>query len=218
MSQTHKDEIRLPLAGLTTAYGIGFFIALRGFTGIAETFDLVAQLGATATLTLLGYLVSVVLTGQLEAIPKARLIFLRWNSPLPGGEAFTHWLNSDARIDVAAVKWKHHPLPADRAEQNRLWYKLYKAVASDGAVEDSSKHYLLCRDATFVALVMGLICTGALHLLGAETRTTATFGGISLLAFLMFLRAARLAGGRLVKQVLILNPDVAKPKSKILIS
>lgn len=215
MSKTHKDSIKLPLAGLTAAYGIAYLVALRGLSALDTLPSIQSQLGASLALTLLGYLISVVLTGQLDAVQKARLIFLRWHDPLPGGEAFTKWMLADRRIDVAGVKRKHGPLPQKRDEQNRLWYRLYKAVASDSSVEDASKHYLLSRDATFVALFMGFASSGALLWFGEGATLKSVFAGVCLVAFLLVWRSARLAGQRLVTQVLILNPDVEKPASLI---
>ena len=122
---------------------------------------------------------------------------------------------ADRRIDVAGVKRKHGPLPQKRDEQNRLWYRLYKAVASDRSVEDASKHYLLSRDATFVALFMGFASSGALLWFGEGATLKSVFAGVCLVAFLLVWRSARLAGQRLVTQVLILNPDVEKPASLI---
>ena len=214
--QSHKDINKMPLAGLTAAYGVAYFVTLRGLPAIEAFPDLLSQIGASIGLTMLGYLVSVVLTGQLEAIPKARLIFLRWSDPLPGGEAFSRWMYTDSRIDVQEVKTKHGPLPSERGAQNRLWYKMYKAVSSDKGVEDASKHYLLCRDAYLVALIMGLLSTVALTWFGEGYRVKIAFGAANLFVCLLFWRAARLAGFRLVKQVLILNPNVEKSKPSVM--
>lgn len=208
--------IKLPLAGLSVAYGVAYFATLRGISSVSSLPDLTTQIGASVGLTLLGYLVTIVLTGQLEAIPKARLIFLRWHDPLPGGEAFSRWLYADSRIDQHAVSSKHGPLPSDRGEQNRLWYKMYRVVSSNPAVEDASKHYLLCRDATFVALCMGVVSTAAFAWFGGGTTTKVAYGATCLAVLLLIWRAARLAGFRLVKQVLVLNPDVEKPVSTII--
>jgi hypothetical protein len=88
-----------------------------------------------------------VLNGLVSADMKARLVFLRWRHALPGHRAFSKYAMRDSRIDVAAVERLHGgPLPTDPAEQNRAWYRIYKAVEGDHAVRQVHRDFLLLRD------------------------------------------------------------------------
>src|ERR1700730_9284409 len=49
-------------------------------------------------------LLAIVLSGVLGDTWKARLVFWRWNNPLPGCRAFSELLASDPRIDVASLR------------------------------------------------------------------------------------------------------------------
>src|SRR5688572_21442483 len=42
---------------------------------------------------------------------KARFVFLRWNNPLPGSRAFSHFVKTDSRIDVEKLKKKTGAFP-----------------------------------------------------------------------------------------------------------
>lgn len=150
----------------------------------------------------LGLIVVCVLNAQADAITKARLVFMRWRNPLPASEAFTRWAASDPRIDKGALERKFGPLPADARGQNALWYRLYKSIEGDAAVEHAHREYLFTRDFHFLA---------ALMLIGLGVLAIATFVGVgkallylALLAiqFLMTGQAARNHGRRLVCTVL----------------
>tara|TARA_R110000787_G_scaffold81852_2_gene177277 strand:- start:1289 stop:1918 length:630 start_codon:yes stop_codon:yes gene_type:complete len=208
MASTHKQANQTPLAILALVYGAGFFLSLRGLSALESLSSISAQLISSAAFTVVGLLVVSVITGQLDAVQKARFIFLRWSDPLPGGEAFSTIMNSDTRIGVDELVSKHGPFPTTRAEQNRYWYKMYKAVASDQGVQDASKQYLLFRDATILAAFLGAGFSIALLLLGDGIGTKALFASFCVGALLLIWRAARVAGRRLVVQVLMLNPAV----------
>src|SRR5262245_40187581 len=76
-----------------------------------------------------------VLNGLLNADLKARLVFLRWRHALPGHRAFSKYALSDPRIDPSALeKVNGGSLPTDPIEQNRAWYRLYRASENDHAV------------------------------------------------------------------------------------
>src|SRR5208282_4310181 len=56
-------------------------------------------------------ILAIVLSGVLSDAGKARLVFWRWQNPLPGCRAFTELIVSDPRIDVAALRKKHGDFP-----------------------------------------------------------------------------------------------------------
>lgn len=92
-------------------------------------------------------IVATVLNGVLSADAKARLVFLRWQHALPGHRAFSVHAVRDPRIDISALDKAHgSPLPVDPAEQNRVWYRMYRSVENDPAVRQAHRDYLMLRD------------------------------------------------------------------------
>ena len=213
-----KDQNTLPLAVLTLFYLFTSKIAVEGSFEWLLTVEFNSRLLLGLFAPLLGSIVSIFLIGQIDPVDKARLIYWRWDDPLPGSEAFSRWIKLDSRIDENQVKLKHGPLPVDRKSQNKLWYKMYRAVANEISVSDASKHYLLCRDATIVTLIVGLICSITVVAFSENWASRAIYVSGYVLFIGLTYRAARLAGYRLVKQVLTLNPDIPQPrKSNIII-
>ena len=114
--------------------------------------------GAGGVLALL-----VLLNGVIDPVTKARLIYLRWDDPLPGCRAFTVEAKSDPRIDISRLEAKFHPLPNEGPAQNSLWYELYRPLAKEPAVLDAHRGYLLGRDYTFFAIIL-LVVLGPLSI------------------------------------------------------
>jgi hypothetical protein len=93
--------------------------------------------------------ISTVLNGMLSADNKARLVFLRWRYALPGHRAFSKYAMSDPRIDLVALTKLHgSAFPADPIDQNRTWYRMYKTVEKEPAVNQVHRDFLLLRDYT----------------------------------------------------------------------
>lgn len=202
MAATLKDQNRLGLYAAMAA-NLALYFAASG-AGVVFIGDWAALAGQWAALLPagLGLIVVGVLSAQADAITKARLVFMRWRDPLPASEAFTRWAASDPRIDTAALERKFGPLPADAKGQNALWYRLYKSIEGDAAVEHAHREYLFTRDFHFLA---------ALMLVAFSVLAVATFTGVgktlvylAILAaqFLMTGQAARNHGRRLVCTVL----------------
>ncbi len=178
-----------------------FAVSGSGAVFIGDWAGLAAQWAALLPAGL-GLIVVGVLNAQADAISKARLVFMRWHDPLPASEAFTRLAPSDPRIDLAALERKFGPLPTDAKGQNALWYRLYKSIEGDAAVEHAHREYLFTRDFHFLA---------ALMLIGLGVLAIATFVGVgktllylAILAIqlLMTGQAARNHGRRLVCTVL----------------
>jgi hypothetical protein len=109
-------------------------------------------------------LIATVLNGMLSAEMKARLVFLRWRNALPGHRAFSEYAASDPRVDPAALREAvGTTFPVDPADQNRAWYRLFKAVEHEPAVDQVRRDFLLLRDYTALS-VLFLICYGAVGL------------------------------------------------------
>jgi hypothetical protein len=98
--------------------------------------------------------IATVMNGLVSADVKARLVFLRWLHALPGHRAFTKYAVRDPRIDLSALEKLHGgPLPTGPAEQNRAWYRIYKAAENDQAVRQVHRDFLLLRDYTGLSAV-----------------------------------------------------------------
>src|ERR1035441_132521 len=68
--------------------------------------------------------ITTVLNGVLSVQMKNRLVFLRWNSALPGHRAFSHYAKADPRIDLSNLpRLCGGTVPTDSTEQNTVWYR-----------------------------------------------------------------------------------------------
>jgi len=143
-----------------------------------------------------------ILNAQVSADMKARLVFWRWQNPLPGSQAFTRHGRNDPRVDMAALEAKHGPLPTDPKAQNALWYKMYRAVADEPAVTQAHRQFLFARDYTFVALAI-LVVLGATAFKFIHPISTAEIYALLLMVqWGLATRAANLSGHRFVSTVL----------------
>ncbi|OSJ14404.1 hypothetical protein BST63_16800 [Bradyrhizobium canariense] len=153
----------------------------------------------------LGAILISVVNGLLDTPTKARLVFWRWHDPLPGSRAFSQYVELDPRIDVAALKSKCGPFPTRPAEQNALWYKLYKSVETDPRVLHVHRLFLLTRDYAGISFML-LVVFGTIGVFTMQTYRTELFYVAALLAqFLASAVAARNYGIRFVNSVLALK-------------
>jgi hypothetical protein len=153
----------------------------------------------------IGLALTGVLNAQLPADAKARIVFLRWRDPLPGSQAFTVQGPSDPRVDMAALERSFGPLPTAPREQNALWYRLYKSVASEPAVTQVHRAFLFTRDYACLAL-FALFVLGVAGFVQTPSRVTAIgFLAVLVVQFLLARRAARNHGMRFVTTVLALK-------------
>ena len=97
-------------------------------------------------LSLAFYILALTLTYVLSSDWKHRLIYMRWNDPLPGSRVFTDLIDKDSRITPEDIINEHGALPVKANEQNALWYKIYKTKQSDKVVQNSHGRWLLFRD------------------------------------------------------------------------
>ncbi len=152
----------------------------------------------------LGMVVTALFNAQLSAEAKARVVFLRWNNPLPGAQAFSKYAHSDPRVDIAALKAAYGSLPRSPKDQNALWYKLYKSVQSDAAVTHVHRSFLFMRDYACLSL-FALLVFGVAGLFQFVSLRTALLYLLGLVAqFLLARRAASVHGRRFVCTVLAL--------------
>jgi hypothetical protein len=149
----------------------------------------------------LGLVLMSVANALVDPMTKARLVFWRWAQPLPGSRAFTVHIKKDPRINVSALRAKLGDFPKSEKEQNGVWYKLYKSVESEPAVEHAHKEYLFTRDWTSLAAMM-VILLGALAFWQAPLMTAAIYFAGLVLQYLLVRLAAANYGQRFVTTVL----------------
>lgn len=139
---------------------------------------------------------------QLSPNTKARLVFWRWNNPLPGSEAFTRHARNDPRIDLSALEKQFSPLPESPNEQNQLWYKIYRSVSDEASVIDVHKKFLLTRDYTALSFMMIFLLgiSGLIYI--SSFKTSVLYLLILILQYLFVRQAAKNNGTRFVTTVL----------------
>jgi hypothetical protein len=168
----------------------------------------------------LALVIATVLNGLLSPEAKARLVFLRWHHALPGHRAFSKYALHDPRIDVAALTKLHgSALPVDPVEQNRMWYRLCRAMDSDTAVREAHRDFLLLRDYTGLCAVF-IVFYGAAALYAIPSTKIALIYLLSLIAQYAIVRQAAFNYGiRFVTTVIARwvakePSDVAKTSTK----
>ncbi|MEI9992070.1 MAG: hypothetical protein WDM86_18790 [Rhizomicrobium sp.] len=160
---------------------------------------------ATGWMSALPAGVGVVLTGILNAQIgdelKARMVFLRWRFPYPGSEAFSRYGPRDPRVDMAALSTAFGPLPTERKEQNALWYRLYRTIASHPVIEHVHRKFLFARDYSFISLIL-VVILGAAAAVTMPIKTAAIYVIVLVLQWALATRAANVSGHRFVTTVL----------------
>ena len=145
---------------------------------------------------------STILGGQMTKDFKYLLIFMRLRNRLPGCRAFSYFMNKDPRIDPKSIKAKLIAIPTDPAEQNRIWYKIYKKHKDKDSVIDAHKNFLLAREISGLAFLF-LITLGSASLFLFSGWKLRIFYLLGLLAILLLSsQAGRTYGASLVTNVL----------------
>ncbi len=142
--------------GFTVLFYVGFALANDFDWSFVNTMS-IGKDGFTfesTVLSLVFYIMTLVLTYLLSAEWKHRLIFARWNNPLPGSRAFTELVDKDSRISRGNLIAKYGPLPKCAEEQNALWYSIYKEKQTDTVVLNSHGRWLLFRDLFAISVVL----------------------------------------------------------------
>lgn len=151
----------------------------------------------------LALVIATVLNGLLSADAKVRLVFLRWHNALPGHRAFTVYAVRDPRINVPVLeKLYGAALPVDPAEQNRAWYRIYKAMENDAAVRQVHRDFLMLRDYTGLAAVFVVFYGAAALYAVPSTKTWLIYLLVLVAQYLLVRQAASNYGIRFVTTVL----------------
>ena len=143
-----------------------------------------------------------VINAQLGHTTKARLVFWKWSDPLPGSRAFSEYACKDPRIDAAALRTCHDPLPTAPDAQNALWYKWYQECNMDASIRQVHREYLFSRDYAGISFLL-LLGLGPLAFWQLGPVSVAMMYAAALaLQYLVVRRAARNHGERFVASVL----------------
>jgi hypothetical protein len=147
-------------------------------------------------------IVVIILNGVLGDTMKARLVFWRFQNPLPGCRAFSALVASDPRIDSKALTAKHGKFPRSPSVQNALWYKLYREHKTKPMVSSSHQVYLLTRDLTAIAACFAVLFSAGAALVFADWKTWTVYAVMLLFQYAIIASAARNYGNRFVLNVL----------------
>jgi hypothetical protein len=160
---------------------------------------------ARALVTLVLPVVVLLLTGVLPHNHKASLVYWKIANILPAHEAFTKHGPSDARVDMAALRAHVGELPTVPSEQNRVWFKLYKATENAPTVLEAHKMYLLYRDMGAISFLLLIAAPVGFYLSGFGRAAAAATAAIFALQYLIAAISARHSGIRFVTTVLSIH-------------
>jgi hypothetical protein len=147
--------------------------------------------------------VATVVNAFLRPETKARLVFLRWRYALPGHRAFSRLASADPRIGLEALERLYGaPLPVDPAEENRVWYRMYKTVENEPAVLQAHRDFLFLRDYASMAVLLLVVFSVAGFYAIASLRIALTYGLLLFLQYAVVRQAAANTGVRMVTTVL----------------
>jgi hypothetical protein len=198
MQRSQKDLNRLPLWSALAANLVVYYGLVRGID--VSTLATSEAIKHISVLLPGGFAIALcgILNAQLTSIAKARIVFLKWNDPLPGSEAFSRHAPEDPRIDMASVEEEFGPLPTEPRAQNVLWYRLYQQVRDVPAVSQISKNWLFARDyACVIALLTPIL--GVIGILQMPSiRNYMMMAAFLLIQFPLASQAARNNARRLV--------------------
>lgn len=164
-----------------------------------------------AVLSVVFYIATVVICGLLNNNVKYALIFWRWKNPLPGSRVFTQLMQRDTRINTKILEERYSPLPTDPAEQNRLWYKLYKKHENEKSILEAQKHFLLTRELTSVSFLCLLILRTASYFFFSKNQLWMIYLAGLFAFFLAAAIATRNYGSRFATNVLAIESITEKP-------
>ena len=205
MSQEHLKSKNAPLLWLFIGVNFAAFLSVvvaKQLTGSSiEHFwqHVSAKDGLFALCTPLA---TIVLNGALGELTKARLVFWRWQDPLPGCRAFSQLVGRDPRIDVPALKAKHGALPLDPNEQNALWYRIYKKHRESITAVEAHRAYLLTRDMAALSAIFFVVFSVGVLIAMVGSNIAVMYSGILIAQYLIISTAARSYGTRFVLNVL----------------
>lgn len=206
MTKSLKDQNKPALYTLVITNLLLFYALLQGIDLLSDKpFKILKQvqnlLPAGLGICLIGILNSLV-----NAETKAKIVFLRRSNPLPGSRVFnSNMLAKDSRIDIRQIEIKHGTAPIKAADQNSLWYRIYKKYKDESSVIEAHKSFLLARDYSILCLLM-IVCFLPLAFIQMSSAMTAlAYSGGMAFQFILAMIAARNNGNRFALTVLAIE-------------
>lgn len=180
------------------------FASQAPVTELASAQSLARRAVLVSLLTVPALLLSSLLSSNFKAV----LVFWRWRHPLPGARAFSVHAPADPRIALDRLRKNVGEFPQDPREQNSRWYALYREVQAEASVCDSHGQYLLFRDLAGVSLLLTLAVPLALLAMAGATGIVLGTAAFFLGQYLLAAQAGRVAGVRMVRNVLALHASL----------
>jgi hypothetical protein len=177
-------------------------LAVFAFTDLVASVSLTQLTALRATLTGVLPVVALLLSAVVPQDVKASLVFWKIKNPLPGSEAFTRYGPADPRIDMGALKKNVGAWGTEPAEQNSLWYKLYKKVGNETAVIEAHKSFLRFRDMATMSLLLAIIVPIGFATTHVERNAVVASLVLFALQYVVCALSARHSGIRFVTNVL----------------
>ena len=183
-----------------------WFIAFQeGSIASAESWPSIQQVLARAVLAGIAVVLIFVINGLIPANAKARIVFLRWDNPLPGSEAFSRYLFTDPRISIDNIEREYGELPTSAREQNALWYRMYRGIASEPSVAHAHRAYLFTRDYAAIALMLFVVLGFLAIVRFPDSSSILIYLGTMTIQLVIVILAARNYGERFVTTVLAIT-------------
>lgn len=156
---------------------------------------------------------ALILSSLLPSNLKASLVYWRWQHPLPGARAFSVHSPADPRIGLEQLRRNIGEFPQAPDEQNSRWYAMYREVHKEQSVEDSHRNYLLFRDLSAVSLLLAAALPMLLLAFGHKGTLATVVGAGFLIQYIVAAQAGRVAGVRMVRNVLAIHASIKPPAS-----
>ena len=199
LKDSYKWQLRAVMI-VNIAVFWGVVVSRADFSAIA---DLLSSLSIEdGIIGLIAPVATFVLNGLVSADTKARVVYWRYRHPLPGSRAFSEHLRREVRADPDRLARGWGPFPSKPAEENRLWYRIYKSVEKDLGVHEAHRAWLFSRDLTaYVLLFLGLFGISTL-VSEVPGETTGWYLVALVVQYSAVMIAARNYGVRFVRTVL----------------
>lgn len=147
-------------------------------------------------------LLTLILTGIIPSQQKEKLVFWRWEHPLPGCRVFTELAPNDPRIDLNQIRQQYGELPTAPEQQNNLWYSIYKEHRDKPTVEASHRDRLFTRDLTAISFILLILLPVSLLAIGDVLTVEVVYSGYLALQYLALRIVAKNYGKRFTCNVL----------------
>ena len=147
---------------------------------------------------------SLLLLGLIPSPWRNRIIHWRWTCPLPGARAFTQIGLRDGRVDMSLLGERFGPLPVDEADQDRLFYRIYRGYKDEAEVLDPHRSYLATRDIGIINFILLLALPPLCFVATSDLSTVVVYAACLFGTYVLSALAAQSYAARMVENVLAL--------------